>query len=68
MLEYLNHVDSALSGSAELPSREDLLAVLEMDDRTRKNVKNVISFLPPNFPGTRWNETDDLRRAKTSGS
>jgi hypothetical protein len=51
MVSYLRHVLSEASkGNNVLPSREDLLAVLDMDEASRKSVGNVISQLPNEFP------------------
>jgi hypothetical protein len=48
---YLSHVAGSLpSGAQALPSREELLQVLDMDSRTRHRLPNVLAGLPADFP------------------
>lgn len=51
MLGYLNHVAEHLpAGSQAVPSREDLLAVLDMGADSRQHTAGVLQNLPTTFP------------------
>jgi hypothetical protein len=58
MLFYLNHILES-DPSAELPSRENLLAILDMEESSRQHLAKAISRLPNDFPSvTRWSDRD----------
>ncbi|MBI3895484.1 MAG: hypothetical protein HY313_06095 [Acidobacteria bacterium] len=51
MLGYLNHVAQHLpDGVAEVPSREDLLKVFDMDLERRRRTAKILQALPDSFP------------------
>lgn len=58
MLFYLNHIFEA-DPTAELPSRENLLAILDMEESSRQHLAKAISRLPNDFPSvSRWNDRE----------
>jgi hypothetical protein len=51
MLSYLNHVLSECEkNKAELPTRDNLLAVLNLDEKSRTQTANILACLPSTFP------------------
>lgn len=54
MLNYLHHVVEHPPGEPQaLASREDLLAVLDMDDKSRRHTASVLQNLPADFPNVK---------------
>jgi hypothetical protein len=51
MLNYLAHIaDSLDPGTTSVPSREDLLALLDLDPQTIRETTAVLRAVPPEFP------------------
>lgn len=51
MLSYLNHILSeAEKNKTELPTRDNLLAVLNLDEKSRTQTANILACLPNTFP------------------
>jgi hypothetical protein len=51
MLSYLNHVLSECEkNKTELPTRDNLLAVLNLDAKSRMQTANILGCLPKTFP------------------
>jgi hypothetical protein len=62
MLAYLNHVLSECEKiKTELPSRENLLAVLNLDKKSRTQTANILTCLPNSFPRVPSWEMDRAR-------
>ena len=54
MLNYLCHVGAHVTEeSGAVPTREDLLAVLDMDGESRRHTAFVLQNLPPDFPNVK---------------
>ncbi|MGA2606741.1 MAG: hypothetical protein ABSH01_04705 [Terriglobia bacterium] len=51
MLHLLLSIRRSSGLGGELPSREDILAMLEMDESTRNQFSAILPSLPPGFPG-----------------
>jgi len=51
MLSYLKHILSeAEKNKTELPTRDNLLAVLNLDEKSRTQTANILACLPNTFP------------------
>ena len=58
MLCYLSHIRVTSQHDSELPSRENILAVLDMDEKSRMQAFGLLSCLPEGFPhvSTWWDQ------------
>jgi hypothetical protein len=49
-LHYLEHVLQATRNNEKLPTREELLSVLDLNAESRETVKHLLKILPAHFP------------------
>jgi hypothetical protein len=58
MLEYLKHIAKSLPGESELPSRQAILAAIDLDEKSRSLASVLLASLPKDFPKTEaWAES-----------
>jgi hypothetical protein len=51
-MNYADHVLHETRQDSALPTREELLGVLDLNTESRQRVKHLLEILPPDFPNT----------------